>query len=70
MENYVYIIAVCGEQLARCISEIEYHNGPASCAGYKCPAGHACILRESLCIRPPCKLLRSCASKRGYYLNQ
>ncbi|KAK0162811.1 hypothetical protein PV327_006556 [Microctonus hyperodae] len=64
--EYVYIIAVCGEQLARCISEIEYHNGPASCAGYKCPAGHACILRESFCIRPPCKLLRSCASKRDY----
>ncbi|KAK0159202.1 hypothetical protein PV328_010114 [Microctonus aethiopoides] len=68
-KGHICIVKVrhfCGEQLARCISEIEYHNGPASCAGYKCPAGHACILRESLCIRPPCKLLRSCASKRDY----
>ncbi|XP_018396668.1 PREDICTED: glucose dehydrogenase [FAD, quinone]-like [Cyphomyrmex costatus] len=50
----------CKQQLARCISEKEYYEGAASCAGFECPSGKRCILREILCVNPPCKLIRSC----------
>ncbi|XP_015592923.1 uncharacterized protein LOC107266692 [Cephus cinctus] len=51
----------CRQQIARCVSEREYYEGATSCADFRCPEGHQCILRESLCARPPCKLLKSCA---------
>ncbi|XP_072754120.1 uncharacterized protein [Anoplolepis gracilipes] len=51
----------CKQQGARCVSEKEYYEGGASCAGFKCPFGKRCILRETYCINPPCKLIRSCA---------
>ncbi|XP_076287579.1 uncharacterized protein LOC143212554 [Lasioglossum baleicum] len=58
----------CKQQIARCVPEQEYHEGPASCAGFKCPPGHRCILRESLCANPPCKLLRSCSKNRDVHI--
>ncbi|XP_076643635.1 uncharacterized protein LOC143353926 isoform X2 [Halictus rubicundus] len=58
----------CKQQIARCVSQREYHEGPASCAGFKCPQGHHCILRESLCANPPCKLLRSCSKNRDVHI--
>ncbi|XP_076227480.1 uncharacterized protein LOC116429730 [Nomia melanderi] len=54
----------CDQQIARCVSQREYHEGPASCAGFTCPQGNQCILRESLCASPPCKLLRSCSKNK------
>ncbi|XP_033218254.1 uncharacterized protein LOC117173722 [Belonocnema kinseyi] len=51
----------CKQKIARCVSEREYYEGPASCADFQCPQEHRCILRESLCARPPCKVLKSCA---------
>ncbi|XP_057327213.1 uncharacterized protein LOC130668773 [Microplitis mediator] len=57
----------CKEQIARCITEMEYYEGPASCEGYKCPIGKDCILRESFCMKPPCKLIKSCFSKRDIH---
>lgn len=60
----------CKQQIARCISEKEYYEGAASCAGVECPSGEHCILRESHCSKPPCKLLRSCAKMTGFYWNK
>ncbi|XP_044013876.1 uncharacterized protein LOC122856248 [Aphidius gifuensis] len=58
----------CQEQYARCITDYEFYEGPASCAGYKCSSsGNTCILRESLCPRPPCRLLKSCSPKRDVH---
>ncbi|CAD6202625.1 GSCOCG00009684001-RA-CDS, partial [Cotesia congregata] len=54
----------CREQVARCVTEMEFHDGPASCTGYKCPLGEDCILRESICREPPCKLFKACFNKR------
>ncbi|XP_070155151.1 uncharacterized protein [Polyergus mexicanus] len=51
----------CKQQIARCISEKEYYEGAAFCAGFECPSGKRCILRETHCVNPPCKLIRSCA---------
>lgn len=47
----------------------EYHEGPPSCAGFKCPQGTHCVLRESFCAEPPCKLLRSCIKNKGAVFN-
>lgn len=47
----------------------EYHEGPPSCAGFKCPQGTHCVLRESFCAEPPCKLLRSCIKNKGTTFN-
>ncbi|XP_067215808.1 uncharacterized protein [Linepithema humile] len=51
----------CKQQVARCIPEQEYYEGAASCAGFECPSGKRCILRETYCDNPPCKLIKSCA---------
>ncbi|XP_011867254.1 PREDICTED: uncharacterized protein LOC105561673 isoform X2 [Vollenhovia emeryi] len=58
----------CKQQLARCVTEKEYHEGAASCAGFECPSGERCILRETLCDNPPCKLIRSCESAEDVQL--
>ncbi|XP_025159763.1 uncharacterized protein LOC105183478 [Harpegnathos saltator] len=54
----------CQQQIARCISEKEYHEGAASCVDFECSPGKRCILRESRCVNPPCKLIRSCAAAK------
>ncbi|XP_015432537.1 PREDICTED: uncharacterized protein LOC107188709 [Dufourea novaeangliae] len=58
----------CKQQIARCVSLQEYHESPASCAGFKCPQGNHCILRESFCVNPPCKLLRSCSKNKEVHV--
>ncbi|XP_019884178.1 uncharacterized protein LOC105254826 [Camponotus floridanus] len=52
----------CKQQIARCVSEKEYYEGAASCAGFKCPSEKRCILREIYCVNLPCKLIRSCVN--------
>lgn len=59
----------CKLQVARCVSEKEYYEGAASCAGFKCPSGKRCMLRETHCINPPCKLIRSCIASAGSSTN-
>jgi len=60
------IFSECKQRLARCVSEKEYYEGAASCAGFKCPSGKRCILRETFCVNPPCKLIRSCKNTEGH----
>ncbi|XP_066591219.1 uncharacterized protein [Prorops nasuta] len=54
----------CEREIARCITEKDFYEGPATCIGFQCPSEYRCILRESLCLDPPCKLLESCAPSR------
>ncbi|CAD1473496.1 unnamed protein product, partial [Heterotrigona itama] len=58
----------CEQQIARCVSQKEYYEGPASCAGFKCPQGNHCILRESFCANPPCKLIQTCMKNKDVQL--
>ncbi|KAK1118865.1 hypothetical protein K0M31_014636 [Melipona bicolor] len=58
----------CEQQIARCVSQKEYYEGPASCAGFKCPQGNHCILRESFCVNPPCKLIQTCMKNKDVQL--
>ncbi|KAG5330501.1 DHGL dehydrogenase, partial [Acromyrmex heyeri] len=53
----------CKQQVARCVLEKEYYEGAASCAGFECPSGKRCILREIFCVSPPCKLIKSCENE-------
>lgn len=66
MELIFKIFLECKQQFARCVLEKEYHEGAASCAGFECPSGERCILRETYCVNPPCKLIRSCKSAEGH----